>query len=120
MNNSTRQASIGCSARSTEAGAPKADGAVREYFCLRAVVLGKNSIVLLSLSILLLLSFPFNYGVMDPEGRSPSPEHQGVKFPRFGPDGQPLKAIIKSVDSQSFPPPSAHPSQLDLADLFVH
>ncbi|KAE8543556.1 hypothetical protein D1P53_000271 [Cryptococcus gattii VGV] len=35
---------------------------------------------------------------MDPEGRSPSPEHQGVKFPRFGPDGQPLKAIIKSVD----------------------
>lgn len=54
---------------------------------------------------------------MDPEGRSPSPEHQGVKFPRFGPDGQPLKAIIKSVDSQSFPPPSAHPSQLDIADL---
>lgn len=55
---------------------------------------------------------------MDSEGRSPSPERQGVKFPRFGTDGQPLKAIIKSVDSQSFPPPSAHPSRLDIADLF--
>ncbi|OXC69640.1 hypothetical protein AYX13_01809 [Cryptococcus neoformans] len=40
----------------------------------------------------------FYISAMDPQGRSPSPEQQGVKFPRFGPDGQPLKAVIKNVD----------------------
>ncbi|ODN76936.1 hypothetical protein L202_05505 [Cryptococcus amylolentus CBS 6039] len=32
------------------------------------------------------------------QGRSPSPEPRPSKFPKVGPDGQPLKATVKSVD----------------------